>query len=314
MRFMGRWSELDRKGLVEALPSWPHAQSQAQGYGWAVYRIALDEGVPAAVRFYSEIPPKLSFTSRHWLVDGAVSAGDLSALHEWGAAQYDPDERRRSAGTIITRLLRDGREVATGWFESIPGNAENQFKQLTFGLLLEKLVKIDVDFALQYWEARSDQPWAHRTAIPMAVTWVDDDPDAAMAWVMSQPADEERNRLLYAVVERWSLSDDRAAVRWLEARPPSAELDGMYSQFTRSFTIKNPELAATLVGRISESKKRVEALTPFARYWFRRRPDELRSWLTAAGVPASETEEVVSALEARRRRLLESKKQVSTEG
>jgi hypothetical protein len=314
MRFMGRWSELDREGLVEALGGWPHEQSQAQGFGWAVYRVALDEGVPAAVRFYGKIPPKLSFTARHWLVDGAVEAGDLSALHEWAASQSEVEERRRLAGTIVTRLLRDGTEVATGWFESIPENAENHFKQLAFGLLLERLVRLDPAFALNYWETRADRPWAQRTAIPMGVAWVDDDPDAAIAWVMSQPAGDERNRLLYAVVERWSLSDDRAAVRWLEALPPSPELDGMYGRFARSFTIKNPELAATLLSRISESEARVEALTPFARYWFRRRPDELRAWLAASGVPSAETEGVVAALEAKRSRLLESKKSAPADG
>lgn len=314
MRFMGRWAELDREGLIEALPGWPHEQSQAQGYGWLVYRIALDDGIDDAVRFYATIPPKRAFTARYWLVEGAVNNGDLRALHEWAAGEADPDERRRSAGTILTRLLRDGRDAATGWFESIPAEADNQFKQLTFGLLLEKLAKLDIDFAVQYWDERSNEPWSHRTAIPMAVAWVDLEPDAAVAWVMAQPAGEERNRLLYAVIDRWSLSDDQAAVRWVEALPPDPALDGMYARFTRSFTIKNPPLAATLVGRISESRKRVEALQPFVRYWFRRRADEMRGWLADAGVPSSETEEVVAAFEAKRQRLRESREQGATRG
>ena len=307
MRFMGRWAELDRVGMVEALRDWPDEQSQAQGYGWAVYQVALTEGVPAAVRFYSQIPPKLLFTARYWLVEGAVNAGDLTALYEWGASQPEGDDRKRIVRTTLTRLLRDGRQTAIDWFEGIPENAENHFKQLAFGMLLERLVKLDKDFALEYWATREGRPWAARTAIPMAVAWTDDDPEAAVAWVLSQPDGEERDRLLYAVIDRWSLEDDVAAVRWLETRSPRPELDRMYGRFTRSFTVRTPELAARLAGRISKPEARRDALTTFARYWFRRRPDELRGWLAASGVPAAETEEIVAALEAKRRRVLESK-------
>lgn len=307
MRFMGRWAELDREGLIDSLRDWPDEQSQAQGYGWAVYQIALEEGVPAAVRFYSEIPPKLWVTARYWLVEGAANAGDLSALHEWGASQYEVDDRRRIARTVFTRLLRDGRESALSWFESIPDDAANHFKQLAFGTLLERLVKIDRAAALEYWEARSDEPWAERTAIPMVVAWANDDPDGAVAWILDQPEGDERNRQLNAVMDRWSMSDDRAAVAWLAAQPTRPELDRTYERFARLFTTRSPQLAASLVGRISAPEVRGDAVTAFARYWFRRRPDELRSWLAEAGVSPEETDAVVAGLEEKRQRVLEKK-------
>ena len=43
VRFLGRWSEIDNAGLIENLRDWPDDQAQAQGYGWAIYRLALDD-------------------------------------------------------------------------------------------------------------------------------------------------------------------------------------------------------------------------------------------------------------------------------
>ncbi len=303
--FLGRWAELDRDGLAAEMKGWPEERSRAQGYGWAIYQIAVQDGFERALALYEETPKPLRLAVGFRLVEGCVNAGRLDEITRWAATQDQPEDRQRALRQIIQALARESADAVIRWADSIPAELPNQVARMAFGLVLQKLVRLEPARAVAFRAERLDRSVAEKSMVPLATAWTDSDPVAAVAWVVAQPEGEERDAALRAVVDRWGAHDQPAAVRWLDAQEPRAALDPLYQRFARGTTISDPAGAIRLASRIGDPQQRESVLTEVSRYWFRRRPDALRGWLASVGVSEGDANAIIEGLEKKRAKQLE---------
>lgn len=300
--FFAHWSRIDVDGLVLAMRTWPDEKASAQGAGWAVYQYALEGGTAKAIPYYDTLTPVLRMVSGYRLVEGALNGGDDVGLIQWVGALDDAEERSRLTQSIILKLLRERTpESAIALFDSVPADASNSYKRQFFQILLDKLMRQDVDAALAFRDARAGEPFAENSLNRLASAWADVDPAAAMAWIEAQPAGPEREHALETLVDRWAAHDHAAAVEWTRKQIPSPMIDRLSRGFVASLTIQDPMLAMELAGRIVDPEIRSAALRDFARYWFVRNPGEIHAWLERGGLSEREANALIQELNTTRK-------------
>lgn len=299
--FFAHWSRIDVDGLVQAMRTWPDEKASAQGAGWATYQYAFAGGTAKAIPYYDSLTPVLRMVTGYRLVEGALNGGDDAGLIRWVGSLEDAEERSRLTQSIILKLLRE-RDAASAiaLFDSVPAEASGSFKRQFFQILLDKLLRQDVDAALAFRDARAGEPFAEKSLNRVATAWADVDAAAAMAWFELQPAGPEREEALEMLVERWAAHDHAAAVEWTRKQIPSPMIDRLSRGFVGSLTIQDPMLAMELAGRIVDPELRSAALRDFARYWFVRNPSEVPAWLARGGLTEREANALIEELKATR--------------
>ncbi|MEZ4334727.1 MAG: hypothetical protein R3F35_23460 [Myxococcota bacterium] len=303
--FFALWSRIDLDGMIEALSTWPDDRAVAQGMGWAAYRLALTGGADAATAYFESLPNTVRLLTGYRAVEGTLNAGDEEGLVRWLASLADEGERSRLMQAAMFKLIRErGVAGAIGFFDSIPNDGAAGLKRQAFLLLLERLARSDATAAILFQDARTDARWAEDGALRLALAWADVDPRAAIAWIESDVSVEERDRLVEAVVERWAMHDEPAAIDWAREQSQSPLLDRVCARFAGSTIIRAPDESIEIAARIVDDRIRHSALRRFARYWFTRKPEQTGLWLAKAGLSMSEADGMIRALEEDRARRL----------
>ena len=313
--FFAHWSRIDVDGLVQSIRTWPDEKASAQGAGWAAYQYALEGGAAKAIPYYDSLTPILRMVTGYRLVEGALNRGDDTGLVQWISSLGDSAERSRLTESIILKLLRERNpDSAIAVFDRVPADAPNGYKRQFFLILLDKLIRQDVDAALAFRDARAGEPFAENSFKQLASAWADVDPTAAMVWFEAQPAGPEREEALEILVDRWAAHDQAAAVEWTRKQLPSPMIDRLSRDFVASLTIREPLLAMDLAGRIVDPQIRSAALRDFARYWFVRTPDEVRGWLVRGGLSEAEANALIQELTTTREDRMGRMKSVPARG
>jgi len=307
--FFARWSRIDLEGMIDALETWPDDRAVAQGMGWVAYRLALTGGAEAATAYFESLPDAIRLLTGYRAVEGTLNSGDAAGLIRWLAGAADEGERSRLTQAAFFKVLRErGAAGAFAFFDSIPDDGSRGFKRQAFLVLLERLARSDVSAAVAFQERHLDEPWADDGALRLALAWADVDARAVLAWIGSDGPSAERDRLVEAVVERWAMHDEGAAIAWAREQSQSPLLDRVCARFAGSTIIRAPDQSIDLAARIIDEEIKHAALHRFARYWFTRQPEQTGLWLTRAGLSAFEADGLIQGLtDVRERRLREDR-------
>ncbi len=295
--FFARWSRIDVEGLALAMRSWPDEKASAQGVGWVAYQYAFEGGTAKAIPYYEGLSPSMRLITGYRLVEGALNRGDDAGLVEWIGSLQDAAERSRLTQSIILKLLRErGSESAIAYFDSVPADVPNGYKRQIFLVLLDKLVRQDVESALAFRAARASELYAENSLNQFAAAWADVDPVAAIAWAERLTAGPEKEQALETLIDRWATRDRDAAIEWTRKQVPSPMTDRLSHRFVGAMTIRNPDLAMDLAAGIVNTEMQSASLFSFARYWFMRKPEQTRAWLQRGGLSEAETKAMIQDL------------------
>ena len=160
-------------------------------------------------------------------------------------------------------------------------------------------------------------PVEQRNALRQTVAsqWAMSDPDAAVAWIHSLPAEEQKPvreqaaqmmlmvkpaagaalmlegaedkdkaQVYDRVVMQWANQDARAAGEWLAQQPQGPELDGARATYARSIAQRDPAAAMDWARSVQDEKQRPDSIGTVYQMWQGKDPAAAEAALKASGL------------------------------
>ncbi len=146
--------------------------------------------------------------------------------------------------------------------------------------------------------------------------WAWSNPDEAVAWIRSLPAEEQKPlrtsagqrimnvkpalgaelalegaeekdkpQIYEMVASQWAYMDARAAGDWLTKQPQGPELDGARTSYARVIMQRDPAAALDWARSVQDEQKRTESVTSVYQLWRVKDAAAAEAALTAAGLP-----------------------------
>jgi hypothetical protein len=154
--------------------------------------------------------------------------------------------------------------------------------------------------------------------------WAMSDPEAAVKWVRSLPADqaagaresagqmllmsrpelaadlmlegakpEDKSRIYDQVAGRWAYSDAKAAGEWLTKQPQGPELDGARRSYAATVAQKDPAGAMAWSTSVQDADQRAQSVTQTYFTWRQRDAAAADAGLKNSGLPADKIQEIL---------------------
>ena len=123
-------------------------------------------------------------------------------------------------------------------------------------MLRSRTLEWDVSDCLSLYD---DLPSSHREAAAegIASRMVESDPDAAIAWVLSQPEGEIRNASIHGLISSWTESDPVSASEWVDQLEPGGMRDSAARQLADKLAAQGDfESAIAWASDIADRKTR----------------------------------------------------------
>ena len=157
----------------------------------------------------------------------------------------------------------------------------------------------------------------------IAGQWAMSDPDGAVAWMHSLPADEQkpvresigqmmlmtkpalaadvmmegadekdRPRLYDRIASQWGQQDARAAGEWLTKQPQGPELDGARRSFARVVAQRDPAAAFDWARSVQDEKQRTESVTQIYQIWRAKDAPAAQAALGSSGLSPEQVQQL----------------------
>ena len=177
--------------------------------------------------------------------------------------------------------------VAASWARDDPQQAVAWSRQLgdekVRGMVLGRVISAIADRAPEQAAALlAELPAASQPTVisELAVTWAQNDPDSAAAWVVQLPEGEAKSRAIGGIVVKKSQQDLVRTASWLEQLPVGASRDAAVREFTSRAVGTDPEGAATWAATISDPKMRATEIERTTGQWLRKDKAAAAQWIT----------------------------------
>jgi len=277
------WARFDPAGALEEFSAWPaNARDMARGaafYAWGYYDPTAALEALDAVESKPEMA-QLQFE----LVAGWSNRDDTQDLSDWIAALPESQTRQRYAGYYARALLRRGPETLLAWADSVPVDANEDFKATAVLKAAHTLAHQDPLLAKDWIEGQIGQSYARHVAPAIVRQWSKSDPRAALDWSRTLTPDDDRDRGVTQAYRSWLQLEPEAATEWLRANTPSASLDAALRVAMQTAAQKSPERAMEWAERMEDPKKRDQSVREVALRWKRTDPEAMEAWLADAEI------------------------------
>ncbi len=280
--FLGAWAALDPEAALESALGWSLPSMRRLGVGvvareWAEHGNALE-----AMQRLRELGEwKTRDPAFAELVNGWVSSGDIEGVTEFVSNLPDSDGRDMLLASMMKPiLLEHGTDGIIRWADAVAVDAPGKFKKTAFRKALRQVSNRDPVRAAAWFEQQEQEDYARVMIAVVAAEWVEQDPEAAIAWVLARPLATERNQALERLMNRWVNIDPEAATAWMQ----DADLDSAYSPmlepFIRGLAATDPADASAWVDRIPDQNRRERSVLLVASAWQTRDPAGAEAWLS----------------------------------
>ena len=207
-------------------------------------------------------------------------ASDRDGVVEY-LAQYPAGSARQFAiaGLLRTMALRDGLDAMFSWAESLPDDAPARFKLQTFRRVGSVAAEIDPLRAAAWAETHLQGDFREGLPRRVAVRWVRQDPEAAMAWLASLPTE---GHIEYAVEETyrtWLGRDREGAWAWIRNAEPAPYLEPAVSLYAVGISKEDPLEGIEWAARVLDEDRHDVTLEAIGRAWLNRDPEPARAWI-----------------------------------
>lgn len=278
------WARFD----PEAAVAWTTTDWRAK-YGsvlMAVYRTWAhrdpQQALERARKLRSPVQRKMS-------VEAAWAGWDesgLPGLVEAIRALPEMVDRQEAAQVLAHRRVAAlGAEEALHWAEALPeeGGFRSMVRARVASAVAWRDPAVAADWARPQITSGDERPSG--LARRIGTRWVRSDPEAAMAWLESLPAGEDRDDGVTETFRDWIVLDADAAFGWIQGRSMEPWLEPAFSLYARSMTRDRPKDGLELAARITDEDLRNMTTTVIARSWLRADRAAAEAWLADADIP-----------------------------
>lgn len=282
--FMLAWTRFDAPAAFRRALSWP-GRSQRAAAGAALYAWAFRDPEAATRALASVEDAQLRDYLRTRLVAGWVRSGDEDSANRYIASLPAGAQRESFVGMLARELNEQGAEAVMRWAESVP-EVVPSYKKSVFRKACAALTATDPEAAVRWAAAHAGRDYAAGSTAIIAGRWADLDPRAALAWVVTQPDDAERDAAIADAFAEWLRLARGDAETWLRSATPSASLDPAVRVAVRRVNEEgSPAGAVAWARRIADDRLREEVSVAVGRAWLRRDPSAARLWLAGSDLP-----------------------------
>lgn len=227
---------------------------------------------------------------RQMSVEAAYVGWDESGqpgLVESIRAISEPVERQAATETLARRRVATlGAEGALRWAEALP-EGKDGFKAMARERVAGAAAEMEPAVAAAWAKPQITAGKELPSGLPRRIgtRWVRRDPEAAMAWLATLPAGNDRDDGVTESFRDWMHQDRAAATRWIEARPVEPWLEPALGVYARAISGEQPRKAIDLAQRISDEDLRNMITTVVARVWLTHDREAAEAWLAQADIP-----------------------------
>jgi hypothetical protein len=183
---------------------------------------------------------------------------ELALAREW--SQRDP------AGVLADLATNSGPEFA-------------EWRRLTLAGLADHLTTMDGPAAADFVTKNLMPGAAQETAAMGAVVaWARQDPAAAQQWIESFSSAEFRSRANQVVMSYWLERDPVSAQAYANSLPAGGPRDEASEHVAQFLAARGPRDAISWAERISDPRRKSQALDFVLSAWERQDPDAMRDW------------------------------------
>lgn len=225
---------------------------------------------------------------REFCMDSVITGWDEAGrpgLIEFVRALPAGPARQRAADILARRrVVALGADGALAWIMSLP---PGEFRDLMTPRITSAVTIADPSLAAS-WAGPQIASATRPTGLPrrIATRWILRDPNAAMAWLASLPAGNDRDDGVTEAFRDWLRRDPLAARAWIESADMERWNEPAFGQFARGAIAQaDPRRALEIVGRLSDDSLRNYLTTVIARGWLQRDREAADAWIRQAELP-----------------------------
>jgi hypothetical protein len=308
--FLTAFAHLDPLAAMLEVQSWPIRSRREQGIRivmreWA----ASGERLAAGSYFDSLTDADVRAVAAAPLVRGWALSGDVDGARALAIRFFESEGRRDVVDALVGGVLHaQGVEGAVALARAGDPRGERAFdRQVTLAVLSlggrENAVRAAA-FYDELLEPAPPPPWLAGQIVPLAGLLRNDDPEAALDWLLPKPEGAERIQALTETMGTWARRDFDAAWTWFEARGALEASDGAALSPTDSALLAGlvrrqarirPSEAAAWAVRLRPESDRLEMLRRIAYFWSMSEPAAADAWLETLSLSEAERASVAEA-------------------
>jgi hypothetical protein len=276
------WARFDPEGALKWGLSQPLRNllpaASAAMYAWAFYN-------PEKARVALKKTKKMKDARRLKILEekyvfGWIRRGDRERVSAYLARQPVTNIRQKATSKLAAEFMSEGAESLIGWVDSISRKAKDDYKAEAFQKAANMLAQVDPIRASQWIEPHLSKNYSDKSPLLIAKRWVErGDPDAAVEWLLSLPADQIRPNSVPGAMDRWRDLDADAANEWLRVSTPDEGLDRAVMAVARKDSFADPISALDWAERIQDPKQRKQLIVSTLQYWLSVEPDNAEQWI-----------------------------------
>jgi len=194
--------------------------------------------------------------------------------------------RQQAIRALINEILKGGPDALIAWADAIPVDAERQFKRATFQKSVNAMARIAPARASEWIDGQLDRRYASDAPRLAALRWLEQDPAAAMDWIVTLPEGNRGANLVKRNFKSWMKIDFGAAQKWARGASPAAGVDPVVRVLVRHYFDRRPAQAMEWARRIHTSEVRVRVQTSAGRAWLNTDREAFMAWLPESGLKA----------------------------
>ena len=312
--FLTAWVHVDPLAAIREVESWPIRSRREIGLKIAIREWAASgHWIQAADYFQTMRDPDTRAMAAGPLVRGWALAGDLDGALGLARRLWATEDQLDVVDGFVRGVLHaDGPAVAIGVARRVAMNDQDAFEQRLTRVTLNLVAREDAPAAARFYGelvAEGTPEWLGDMLDRVASLWRNDDPQAALEWMLTLPETRERNRMLGETSATWGIRDFDAAWSWLETERGPFPGDGLLGEadsallggLVRKLSRTRPEEAAGWALRLAPGGGRDVLWKRVAHFWSREDPESAARWIAGLEVsPALRRELEETAEKARR--------------
>ncbi len=211
---------------------------------------------------------------------GSLAMTDPANAAERALALQDNGARSHILGEIAEVWAARDPAAASAWAMGLEGSA----REATMGKILGTMARSDPAGAASRVGEMGESGGAY--VLPVVESWSQQDPAAAAAWTLKQPANNNSGRALGTALWHWTTREPEAASQWLADQPADPVLDGGIAGLSKAATGIDPGAATQWANSISDPALRETMVTSSLGAWRKADPGAANRWVDTNLPPA----------------------------
>ena len=200
---------------------------------------------------------------------------------------------------------REGSPAVAEWAEDQIDIGDPDWSALVFETALSAIGFEDREFAIAFYEAHQDQPYAAQGPKALATTAGRRDPEATLAWLRTLPVDERQYEGVKNAWRNWDRNYPENAKAWIQEADRGPSLDGALAAYIDKFRQRDPVEAYRLADEIANPEFKQAAQVRALSLFLRTRKKAAEAWLAQNPVPEQVLAEAQEEAEDFRKRPIE---------